>query len=237
MADYEEAIKRPFTDLWKLVIGVILSIFPVVNWIAQGYIIENSGLGRTRPAKKMPEWKELGYYFVKGFLFYVITFVYMIPALIVFMVAIGYAAASLATAFIGILPQGFFSSLMAGQISNVEISQLISQHWMLILPTILALAPLLLFGLVLMVVGLYLSPMGVLNYIKTKNFGKAFDLGTVYRKTFNAEYLIAWIVSGLIFGLIRTVLFFLPYIGQAIAFFVSGVIAYTLFGQIYRDKK
>ena len=237
MADYEEAIKRPFSDLWKLVIGVILSIFPVINWIAQGYVIENSGLGRARPAKKMPEWKDLGYYFVKGFLFYVITFVYMIPALIVFLAAVGYAAASLATAFIGILPQGFFSSLMAGQIGEAEINQLISQHWMLIFPTILTLAPMLLIGLVLMVVGLYLSPMGVLNYVRTKKFVKAFDLGAVYRKTFNAEYLIAWIMTGLIFGLIRTVLFFLPFVNQAIAFFVSGVIAYTLFGQIYRDKK
>lgn len=237
MVDYEEAIKKPFTDLGKLVLGIILGIIPIINWIVQGFIIENSGVGKNRPSKKMPEWKDLGDYFVKGFLSYVIIFIYMIPALVVFIVAFGYAAASLTTAFVGILPEGFFRSMMTGQTTRAEISQILSQHWMLIMPTIITLAPLILLGLVLLIIAIYLSPMGILNWLKNKKFGKAFDLSVVARKAFTVDYLIAWVIVGVIAVIIKEVLFFLPWIGQSIAFFVSGIIAYTLFGQIYREKK
>ena len=105
MVNYEEALKKPFTELGKLVLGIILSIVPIVNWIAQGFIIECSGLGKIKPSKKMPEWKDLPDLFVKGFLSYLIIFIYAIPAIIVFAVTIGYAAGSLMTAFVGVLPE------------------------------------------------------------------------------------------------------------------------------------
>lgn len=236
MVNYEEAIKKPFTDLGKLFLGIILSIVPVVNWFAQGYIIENSGLGKNKPSKKLTEWKDLPDLFIKGFLSYVIIFIYMIPAIIVFTIAIGYAASSLIAVFSGILPEGFMTSLMAGQFTNEQVRQFLSQHWMLALPTIITLAPLMLLGLVLLLVAIYFSPVAILNYLKNKKFCKAFDFNFVISKALTVNYFIVWIIAGIIAIILKAILFFIPWVGFAIAYFISGIIAYSLFGQVFREK-
>ena len=236
MVNYEEALKKPFTDLGKLIIGVIVSIIPIVNWIAQGFILESSGLGKNKPSNKMPEWKDLGDYFVKGFLSYVIIFIYAIPAIIVFGIAIGYAVGSFIPILVGVMPEGLMSSIMAGQLPSEEIRQLVSQHWMLALPTLITVAPLILLGLVLLLAACYLSPIAILNYIKNKRFGKAFDFNFVISKAFTGKYFITWLIVGIIAAILKAVLYFIPWIGMAIAFFVSGVIAYSLFGQVFREK-
>lgn len=235
--NYEESIKKPFKDLGKLIIGIILSIIPIVNWVAQGFIIECSGLGKNKPSKEMPEWKNISDYFIKGLLSYVIIFIYAIPAILVLSVSIGFLVGSLMSAFTGVLPAGFMSSVMAGQIAREEIRQLASQNWMLILPTLIRVFPLILIGLFLLLVATYLSPIAILNYLKNKKFGKAFDLNSVIKKAFTGQYFIAWIVAGLITIVLKTILAFIPFVGPAIAYFVSGVIAFSLFGQAYREAK
>ena len=50
--NYEEAIKKPFTDIAKLIIGIILSFIPIIWWFAKGFILESSGLGKIKPSKK-----------------------------------------------------------------------------------------------------------------------------------------------------------------------------------------
>jgi len=236
MVNYEEALKKPFTDLGKLVLGIILSIIPIVNWIAQGFIIENSGVGKNKPSKKMPEWKDLGDYFVKGFLSYVILFIYLIPAIIVFLIAIGYAAGSLFSAFAGVMPEGFMSSMMTGNLPTGGMGQLFSQHWMLALPTLITLAPLILLGLILVLIAVYLAPIAILNYLKNKKFGKAFDFSFVFSKAFTGKYFIVWLIAGIIGVILRMILSFIPWLGFAIAYFISGVIAYSLYGQVFREK-
>jgi len=236
MVKYENALKKPFTDLGKLVLGIILSIIPIINWIAQGFILECSGAGKNKPSKKMPKWKGLGDLFVKGFLSYVITFIYMVPAIIVFLVTIGYAASFLMPALVGIMPEGFISSMMAGQITGEDMGLLMSQNWMLILPALTAVAPILLLGMILLLAAFYLSPIAVLNYLKNKRFGKAFDFSFVISKALTGKYLITWLIAGIITIILRSVLFYIPWIGSSIAFFISGVIAYSLFGQVFREK-
>jgi small-conductance mechanosensitive channel len=236
MINYEEALKKPFTDLGKLVLGIILSLIPIVNWIAQGFILECSGVGKSKPSKKMPEWKDLGDYFVKGFLSYVIMFIYMIPALIVFVIAIGFAVSSLFATYIGIMPEGFMTSMMAGGAGGEQIRQFFSQNWMLALPTLITLAPLIILGLILLLIAVYVSPIAVLNYLKNKNFSKAFDLHLVFKKAFTTNYIIVWIIAGIIMLVLKTVLAFIPWLGFAIAYFVSNIIAYSLYGQVFREK-
>jgi hypothetical protein len=236
MVNYEEAIRKPFTDLGKLVLGIILSIIPIVNWIAQGYILENSGVGKNKPSKKLIEWKNFPDFFIKGFLSYVIMFIYMIPAIIVLMASIGYAVSSLFTVFSGILPEGFMSAMMAGQVVDEQVKQLISQNWMLALPTLITVAPFVLLGLILALLALYFSPIATLNYLKNRKFGKAFDFNFIISKALKAEYFISWIIVGVIGIILKSVLTFIPWIGLAIAYFISGVIAYSLFGQVFREK-
>lgn len=236
MVNYEESIKKPFTEIGKLILGIILSIVPIVNWIAQGFILECSGVGKNKPSKKMPEWKDLGDYFVKGFLSYVIMFIYAIPAILVFLVAAGFAAASMIGAFSGMVPQEMMSSMMAGQANKAEMAQFFSQNWMLTLPSLIAIAPLLIIGLILLLGAVYFSPIAVLNYIKNKKFGKAFDFNFIFKKSFTANYFIVWIIVGVIGIVLKTVLAFIPWIGSAIAFFIAGVISFSLFGEIFREK-
>ncbi len=227
--NYEESIKKPFTDIGKLVVGIILSIVPIVNWIARGFMLECSGVGKYKPSKNMPDWKNFGDYFVKGFLSYVIAFAYAIPAIVVFLATAGFALASIVPAFIEA------NGLAA--VTSQEISMYISQNWAELLPPLAAVAPLVLLSLVLLALAMYLYPMAVLNYLKSKKLSKAFDFGVVWRKAFTGSYFVAWIVSGVIFFVISTILAALPLLGDAIAFFVAGVIAWNLFGQAYRESK
>ncbi|OGI12275.1 hypothetical protein A3K64_03040 [Candidatus Micrarchaeota archaeon RBG_16_36_9] len=237
MVNYEESIKKPFTDFGKLVIGIILSIIPIVNWIAQGFIIESSGIGRSKPSKNMPEWKNVGDYLIKGLLSHVIIFIYLLPAILILSATVGYFIGSLISSLSGVLPSGFVSSLLTGRITGDEVNLLLSQNWMLILPALLRSLPLILIGLFLVLVGVYLSPMAVLNYLKNKRFSSAFDLNLVFHKSFTSQYFLAWIIAGMIMIVIRSALFFIPVIGSAIAYFISGLIAYSLFGQVFREIK
>lgn len=236
MVNYEESFKKPFTDLIKLLIGIILSVIPIVNWISQGFILECSGVGKTKPSKNMPEWKDIWDYFVKGLLSYIIAIIYAIPAIIVFGIAVGFAAGSLMTTFMGVMPEGFASSMMANQASSGAIGQMLSQNWMLALPTIITVAPLILLGLLLLLIAVYLSPIAILNYLKNKKFSKAFDFNFVTGKAFKVNYFIIWLVTGVIALVLKAILSFIPFAGSAIAFFISGVIAYSLFGQYFREK-
>jgi hypothetical protein len=236
MVNYEESLKKPFTDLVKLIIGIILSVIPIINWIAQGFIIECSGVGKNKPSKNMPEWKDMLDYLVKGLLSQIIALIYAIPAIIVLVIAFGFAIGSLISTFTGILPEGFMSSMMANQATNGQIAQILSQNWMLALPTIITVAPLIILGLILLLIAAYLSPMAVLNYLKNKRFSKAFDFSFVTKKAFSINYFVVWLVTGVIALILKTILSFIPWIGSAIAFFISGVIAYSLFGQVFREK-
>jgi len=236
MVNYEESLKKPFSDLGKLIIGIILSVIPIVNWIAQGFIIESSGIGKNKPSKNMPEWKDSWDYFVKGLLSYIIAFIYAIPAIIVLVIAFGYAITSLFSTFMGVMPEGFMSSMMAGQVPKGEIAQIMSQNWILALPTITRAAPLILLGLLLLLVAAFLSPVAVLNYLKNKKFEKAFDMNFITKKAFTAKYFVVWLAAGIITLVLKAVLSFIPFLGFAIAYFISGVIAYSLYGQVYREK-
>jgi hypothetical protein len=125
---------------------------------------------------------------------------------------------------------------MAGQVAGTQLEQFFSQNWIMMLPTLAAAAPVILLGLILLLVAAYVSPIAVLNYLKNKGFGKAFDFGTVFSKALTLKYFTIWIVAGVISVVLNAVLAFIPWIGSAIAFFVSGVITWSLYGQVFREK-
>ena len=220
--NYEEAIKKPFTDMIKLIIGIVLSIVPVIHWLAKGFILECSGLGKTKPSKKMPEWRDWGYLFMRGLVSDIILLIYAIPAILVFLVGAGTAIGSLAET-------GFMSEKSAG-----TVSQLISQNWYMALPTLLEIAPIMIFGFILLLIAFYLTPIAVLNYIKTKKFGEAFSLTKITKKAFSADYFVVWLIVLILTAIVTIILSIIPAIGPQIAFFITGVIAYSLYGQILR---
>jgi len=226
--DYEQAIKKPFTDITKLIIGIVLSIIPIVHWLAKGFILECSGMGKTKPSKKMPEFKDWWHLFVKGLASDVILLIYLIPAILVFTVGIGTAMGSLGT---------LVASFITPTGTPGETSELFSQYWYLALPTLVKVAPIMLVGFILLLIAFYLTPVAVLQYLKTKKFGEAFNLNKVTKKTFTGDYLVVWIIAAVLTGITTFILSIIPVVGPRIAFFVAGVISYSLYGQIFRKVR
>ncbi|MBN2202738.1 MAG: DUF4013 domain-containing protein [Candidatus Aenigmarchaeota archaeon] len=238
MVNYESAIKKPFSDAAKLIIGIIISVIPIVNWISTGYALETSGLGKNKASNKMPEWKEVGDLFVKGLASSVIGFVYALPAVLVFVAGIGFAATSLIGTYMGsVIPEGTVQSLIAGETTVEAVSQLVSQNWYLALPTLLSLAPILLLGVVLMMVARFVTPIAVLNYLSSKKFSRAFDVSAVLKKSFTMKYFTVWVVATVVTVIVSALLSLVPMIGASIAMFVGSVISYSMFGEVFRELK
>jgi hypothetical protein len=225
MVNYEESIKKPFTDIVKLVIGIVLSIIPIIHWIAKGFILECSGFGKTRPSKNMPEWKDWLYLFIKGLASDIILFIYAIPAIVVFIIGAGIAIGSLAQ-----------SALISPELmGKPEVaSQLISQNWYLALPALMQAAPIIIVGFILFLIATYLAPIAVLNYLNTKKFGEAFDFSKITKKAFTGNYFVNWLIVVIITAIVTFILSIVPFVGPQIAFFITGVIGYSIYGQVLR---
>ena len=226
---YEQAIKKPFTDIAKLIIGIVLSIVPIIHWLAKGFILECSGVGKAKPSKKMPDFKDWGYLFIRGLASDIILLIYAIPAVLVFLVGAGTTA--------GTLAGGIARSIFTPTASPEDVSKLISQNWYLALPAVLKLAPIMILGFVLLLIAFYLTPIAVLNYLKTKKFSEAFSLSEITKKAFTGDYLVVWIITLIITAIITAILLIVPLIGPQIAFFITGVISYSLYGEIYRKVR
>jgi len=237
MVNYEEAIKKPFTDAGKLAIGVILSVVPIVQWIAKGFALESSGLGRTRPSPKMPEWKKFGHLFVRGLLSDIILFVYMLPAIILFLVGAGIILAPFVNALIASAIPQEISPFKVQDTGGMMLKNLMQQNWILMIPTLIVAAPILLLAFVLFLLASYVGPIAILNYVKTNKFSEAFNFSTVFKKTLNGKYFVVWLITIILIGIISAVLSWIPFIGKAIAYFLTAVIAFSIYGQIFREIK
>jgi hypothetical protein len=235
MVKYEQAIKKPFTDFVKLMIGIVLSLIPIAQWVAKGFALESSGLGKTRPSLKMPEWKHFGHLFIKGLLSDIIFFVYMLPALVIFLIGAGIVLAPLAGTII--------SSMLTQEVSPVKdtgsmmLKNLIQQNWVLLIPNLIVAAPILLVAFALFLFASYVGPIAILNYVKTNKFGQAFNFDVVFRKTLNAKYFMVWLITMILIGIASALLSWVPLIGRGIAYFITAVISFSIYGQIFREIK
>ncbi|MEW6726591.1 MAG: DUF4013 domain-containing protein [Bacillota bacterium] len=79
-----KALSLPLVEgnLVKVIIGAVLNLIPIVNFLCLGYFIEVMA-NAFREKHEMPAWENWGDKFVKGMVVLVISFVYMlIPAII-----------------------------------------------------------------------------------------------------------------------------------------------------------
>ena len=207
MVDYAKAIKRPFTDFGKLVIGILLSILPIVSFIASGYALE---CAKTASKKKyeLPKWENILGLFVKGVLIFVIGLIYFIPA-IIFMLTGGI---------------GIASSLVSGEATNLGRLFFTS-------------GPLMIVSFFLFLIGIYLLPIAIVNYGTKNKFGKAFELKAVFEKVFSGKYALSWLVVMVYSMVITMIIGFIPFVGGAIGSFVSAVTGFTIFGAVYSETK
>ena len=206
--DFNLAIRRPFQDVTKLIIGCALNIVPIVNFLSMGYVLK-SGSMTLKGNNKLPEWQDWGDLFVKGLFSFIIGLIWLIPAIV--LGAIGGGAA-------------FASVLTAGVSGGLSLGGLAGAGLLFLLAGLLGL------------IAAYFLPIAILGYVKTDKFGAAFDFSTVFKKALSGEYFVAWIISvvvALVLGIVGGIIPYLSIVLSPAASFISMMIGITLIGSVY----
>ena len=208
--DFSAALKRPFQDGTKLIIGCALNIIPIVNFLSMGYVLKSGQLTLNKKYN-LPEWADWGNLFIAGLLATIIGIIWMIPALVVGMIGGGAALGSIMSA--------------AGGMSAAGIGAFAGAGVLMLLAALLAL------------LAAYFLPSAILEYVNKENFGAAFDFSTIFKKALTGNYFVAWIVALIVFLVLGIVSSAIPYLGIILnpaANFISAMIGITLIGSIYK---
>jgi hypothetical protein len=236
MVDYVRAIKRPFTDFKKLIIGILLNLpiplFRIItNPMALGYAL-NCGKTASKGSYELPEWKGYWKLWINGFVAGIIGIIYFIPAIILAFVfardlVIGLAT-NATTFFINFIQNPVWL------ISNYGIS--------------------ILFVWVVSILIGYFVPIAMLNWIIEGKFGSAFDFRNIFKKVFTRKYFVAWLVLTLVeMGIGFMTLKLLPlsiFSSENIILklvivvmiipvieFIQNVFGYTVYGNVLEELK
>ena len=224
MVNYSEAFKRPFQNFGKLLLGLVFSFIPIVNFIATGYGLE---CARTASKKKfkLPEWENFGKLFVDGLLAVLITLIYfMIPAVL----------AGIAFIMI-IVKMGLFN--LANKIDITAIDYVNPAIINMIMPYIV----LLIIAGLLFIFAFYISYMGLMEFAINKKFSKAFDFRKILRKAFTGKYFSVFFITMVYSAIVLLALFlvstYIPIIPVIFASWMLTITIYTLFGELYSELK
>jgi hypothetical protein len=226
--DFKNAIKRPFTDIKKLIIGIILYALPILNIISSGYLLE---ILKT-PYKKLPEWKGFGQLFINGLIILIVEIIYFIPLIILGIIGLALIGTERLTSFI-VDNQFVLNSDQA-------------------LALLISLWPLVLISILVLIFLAYLIPSAIISYSRNYKFKDAFKFKEIIKKAFTSKYLLA-IILGLITNLIlvwvvQLILYLFSYTGSnllililepilgSIAGFISAIIIFTLLGETIEVK-
>jgi len=217
MVDYNNAIKRPFSDIRKLSIGALMYLIPLVNIITgffgSGYNL-NCAKTAMRNDKNLPEWKNFWTLFINGFLVFIITLIYIIPLIVVSIFTVGSA----------------IFSLIVGNIQNLGTIGI----------------GLIIFFIVALLT-FYILPMAILFFVDKGRFGAAFRFFEILRKSFSGNYFVAWLLTALYFLLVSVVAAIIntltaitivvPFIVNAYVSIILGITGFTIFGEVYSEIK
>ena len=236
MVDFVEALKRPFSDTQKLVMGLVLGSIPLVNLTVIGYTLVSTGFTKEKVEKdSLPEWKNYGDLFMKGLISALIGFILFIPNSLVFFGAFGTIVSSpiLSQMLGGISPETW-NQFFAGQITDTQMQDWFAQNWTQLVPLFLSATPYIILGSILALVASYIMPVIVLGWLKGDNVGAGFRWEVV-RKAATMDYLVNWIVVGIVGMIVSALLGWIPFLGTSITTFVTGVFSYTVFAEVYES--
>lgn len=222
----ENAIKLPFANINKLVIGCVISIVsfllgmyvlpgniaifaivPIVYFFVSGFQIE-----AAKPAFKgkfiLPEWKNFGNLWTIGLKIFVIVTLYMVPANLVLWLS-------------GI------DKIISTDVEAMKAALMAS-------PSIITS---LIIGVILTILALYVLPAAQLAFAKTGSMKDSFSLGKVFRKAFTGRYFINIVLFGLYTAVVTLVLSLIPYVGYPISQYIVGVTWFTGLAEVYANIK
>ena len=213
LRDSFEYAKRLFSDAGRLIILIVLSLIPIVDWIVIGYqarvLRESPGAG-TPP--KLEKYSEL---FVDGAKVFFATLIYMVIPLILIIVGGVSTFAGLMSTSGPVLAAG----LVLGGAGTV----------------------ILLVGIILMVLLLIFLAVGIAHMIKTGKFGKAFAFGEILNIIRGIGWVkyIGWIVVVVIIGaVVSAVSGLVPIVGWVISAILQpilGIFVFRSMGLLYND--
>lgn len=225
MVDYMGAITRPFSNLRVAAIGTIVGAIPVLSLLLGGYALETAKK-TLHKVRGLPSWKNniMGI-IVKTIVAIVIGVVYMIPAMVLFV--IGGAAAVLA--ILGSI--GTTADMTAA------------------MTTLLTGGVFLTAGVVLAAIGAIFCSIGTIRYVKHNRIASAFSVAKILKKILTATYWISLVVLlvyavilAVIAGILTAILLLVPFIGWLLMPLLWGLFAYaisvtaqTIFAQVYRE--
>lgn len=209
MVNYEEAIKRPFQDIKKLLIGSILALIPIVNFMLSGYALK-CAKGTLNKDNSLPEWEDWGNLFIKGIVVVIIGFIYFIPAGIVLIGGMG-------TIILG--------AVVKGTMDSATIMAAIGSGGIVLL----------IVGILYLIASL-IVPIAIMRYVDKEDFGAAFSLGTILKKVFTGNYLVSWIIVVVCSIVISMFSFIIPVVGSAIAIFIISIMSMTIFAEAYLEE-
>jgi hypothetical protein len=125
-----------------------------------------------------------------------------------------------------------WDSLMAGQITDMQIQDWFAQNWTQFIPLFTNAVPFLLIGAALALLAYYIMPAALLGWLKEDRFSAAFSM-KVLKTTATLDYLVNWLIVGFLGGILSSLLGWIPFLGMGITMYARGVFSYTVFSEIY----
>ncbi|MBW6517176.1 MAG: DUF4013 domain-containing protein [ANME-2 cluster archaeon] len=207
--DIVETVKFPANDnewLKKIVIGGLIMLIPIVNFIAFGYSIKTVR-GGIDGKSVLPEWDDWGNLFVKGLIVVIVVIIYMLIPLAVMFLSIGGGVLSLITS----------GDVTAASIGAIIGGSLISVFLMFIVCLLLPMA-----------LSMYAKEDSISAAFR---IGELFSR----IRSVIGEYIIALIVIYALMFIV-SIIAFVPFIGWVVmifAHFYVALVAANMFGKVY----
>lgn len=204
--DFAKAITYVFEDRrWLTKIGIAAGILPVpiLNFSVTGYAVEIIRRLMRRESEVLPEWDNLGQYFMDGIKLWIVGIVYSLPLLLL----------------ICLLLLPFISQLLLGT-QNEDIRNFLSNFGLLTLVC---------GGLILLLYSLFLSflyPAIMSQYASYDSIGACLRPGEIWKMVAQdvGGYITIWLGllvltfgGAIIFSVVAVALNIIPCIGQVLA--------------------
>ncbi|MBR9680751.1 MAG: DUF4013 domain-containing protein [Candidatus Altiarchaeota archaeon] len=207
-----ETVKKPFLDLKKFVVGILLGGIPILDFFVLGFALEAA----KHPKKDLPNFTPEQ--FILGLKAKVIGIFYSLIQ-IIFLVALVFSTGGLS------VWQSAFENLAGSD----NLGPLMVETFGL--PIFIAF-----FTLSLMII--YLSTFAIYEVAKTNSFRNGFNIIQIIKEYFNTRYAKVWLLAFLlqfvvitILGLILTPVWWIPVLGVGIINYVSTLVFWTYLGE------
>ncbi|MBI4053475.1 MAG: DUF4013 domain-containing protein [Candidatus Diapherotrites archaeon] len=189
--DIAGAFKKPFSDITKLAIGIIVSLIPIVNiLLLPGYLFRVA-VNSTKGKPGLPEWSDPVGLVVRSLKLIVLMIIYYIPAIIVGAIGVG-AAISAILANPGNILNSMTTAIAAGGVF-------------------------ILLALLLALLGGLFGTSAMLLAARTNRIGDGLKFGEAVKNFFRLRFIAALAIVLIIAVIINVVLGVIPVVGWVLA--------------------